>query len=29
MGIDQDHYVATVAYGAGQHTLTRDQIGTR
>ena len=27
--IDQDHYVATVAYGAGSHTLTRDDIGTR
>lgn len=27
--IDQDHYVSAVVYGAGSHTLTRKQIGTR
>ncbi len=27
--IDEDHYVATVVYGAGHHTLTKAQIGTR
>ena len=27
--IDEDHYVFTVVYGAGSHTLTREQIGTR
>ena len=27
--IDEDHYVFTVVYGAGSHTLTRDKIGTR
>ena len=27
--IDEDHYVPAVFYGAGSHTLTRDQIGTR
>ena len=27
--IDEDHYVFTVVYGAGTHTLTRQQIGTR
>jgi hypothetical protein len=27
--IDEDHYVFTVVYGAGRHTLTREQIGTR
>ncbi|GFG49200.1 carboxylesterase [Mycolicibacterium agri] len=27
--IDEDHYTHQVAYGAGQHTLTRDRIGTR
>ena len=29
MVIDEDHYVFTVVYGAGSHTLTRRQIGTR
>ena len=29
MVIDQDHYVYTVVYGAGSHTLTREQLGTR
>jgi hypothetical protein len=27
--IDQDHYAQEVAYGAGNHTLTKEQIGTR
>ena len=27
--IDEDHYVHGVYYGAGHHTLTRDEIGTR
>ena len=27
--IDEDHYTHGVFYGAGSHTLTRDQIGTR
>jgi hypothetical protein len=27
--IDEDHYVFTVVYGAGNHTLSREQIGTR
>jgi hypothetical protein len=27
--IDQDHYTPAVYYGAGAHTLTREQIGTR
>ena len=27
--IDEDHYVFTVVYGAGRHTLTRAQVGTR
>lgn len=27
--IDEDHYTHDVAYGAGDYTLTRDQIGTR
>ena len=27
--IDEDHYVFTVVYGAGSHTLTREQVGTR
>ena len=27
--IDEDHYVFTVVYGPGSHTLTREQIGTR
>ena len=29
MIVDQDHYVPVVFYGAGSHTLTRKQIGTR
>jgi hypothetical protein len=27
--IDEDHYVFTVVYGAGRHTLTNAKIGTR
>jgi len=27
--IDEDHYVFTVVYGAGRHTITKDKIGTR
>jgi hypothetical protein len=27
--IDEDHYTRDVVYGAGERTLTRDQIGTR
>jgi hypothetical protein len=27
--IDEDHYVFTVVYGAGRHTLTKANIGTR
>src|SRR5690348_4600904 len=27
--IDQDHYVFSVVYGAGTHTLTRAKVGTR
>jgi hypothetical protein len=27
--ISEDHYTPVVTYGAGTHTLTRDQIGTR
>jgi len=27
--IDEDHYVFTVVYGAGRHTLTRAKVGTR
>jgi hypothetical protein len=27
--IDEDHYVFTVVYGAGRHTLTKAKIGTR
>ncbi len=27
--IDEDHYTHQVVYGAGEHTLTRDRIGTR
>ena len=27
--IDEDHYTHEVIYGAGEYTLTRDQIGTR
>ncbi len=27
--IDEDHYVFTVVYGPGSHTLTKEQIGTR
>jgi hypothetical protein len=29
MLIDEDHYAPAVYYGAGTHTLTREQIGTR
>jgi hypothetical protein len=29
MVVNQDHYVPLVAYGAGRHTLTKAQIGTR
>ncbi|WP_374302394.1 DUF1254 domain-containing protein [Paracoccus sp. (in: a-proteobacteria)] len=29
LAIDQDHYVTAVAYGAGSHTFTKDQVGTR
>lgn len=29
MLIDEDHYIHGVHYGAGTHTLTRDDIGTR
>jgi hypothetical protein len=29
MVVDQDHYVRDVRYGAGRHTFTREQIGTR
>jgi hypothetical protein len=29
MVVDEDHYVVIVAYGAGRHTFTRNQIGTR
>jgi hypothetical protein len=27
--IDEDHYVFTVVYGPGSHTITKDKIGTR
>ncbi|WP_397448631.1 DUF1254 domain-containing protein [Pseudomonas sp. NA-150] len=27
--IDEDHYVSSVAYGAGSHRFTREQVGTR
>ena len=27
--IDEDHYVFTVVYGAGRHTLTKAKVGTR
>jgi hypothetical protein len=27
--IDEDHYVATVVYGAGRHTLSKANVGTR
>ncbi len=27
--IDEDHYVFTVVYGSGSHTVTKDKIGTR
>lgn len=27
--IDEDHYVPAVVYGAGTHTFTREQVGTR
>ena len=29
MIVDEDHYVPAVYYGAGSHTLTRKQVGTR
>src|SRR5262245_40369067 len=29
MAIDEDHYVALVAYGAGTHTFTKERVGTR
>ena len=29
MIIDEDHYVPSVTYNAGQHTFTRDKVGTR
>jgi hypothetical protein len=29
MVVNQDHYVPTVGYAAGSHTLTREQVGTR
>ena len=29
IAIDEDHYVFTVVYGAGTHTLTKEKIGTR
>lgn len=29
MVVDEDHYVVSVDYGAGTHTLTRGQVGTR
>jgi hypothetical protein len=29
MIVDEDHYVPAVYYGAGSHTLTRQQVGTR
>jgi hypothetical protein len=29
MAIDEDHYVREVVYGAGEHTYTKGQIGTR
>ncbi|MEC5385674.1 DUF1254 domain-containing protein [Uliginosibacterium sp. H3] len=29
MIVNEDHYVPLVAYGKGNHTLTRDKIGTR
>jgi hypothetical protein len=27
--IDEDHYVFTVVYGAGRHTLAKAKVGTR
>ena len=27
--IDEDHYVFTVVYGAGRHTIAKDKVGTR
>ncbi|MGO3891802.1 MAG: DUF1254 domain-containing protein [Paenalcaligenes sp.] len=27
--VDEDHYVPAVFYGAGSHTLTKEQVGTR
>ncbi|MGO8116374.1 DUF1254 domain-containing protein [Rhizobium leguminosarum] len=29
MIVDEDHYVPMVFYGGGEHTLTKDEIGTR
>jgi hypothetical protein len=29
MIVDEDHYVFTVVYGAGSHTISKDKIGTR
>ena len=29
MIVDEDHYVFTVVYGAGRHTISTDKIGTR
>jgi len=29
MIIDKHHYVPAVSYGAGTHTLTKENIGTR
>jgi hypothetical protein len=29
MVLSQDHYVAMIDYGSGEHALTRDQVGTR
>jgi hypothetical protein len=27
--IDEDHYVVTVVYGAGNYSFTKDKVGTR
>src|SRR5262245_17008824 len=29
MVVDEDHYVVEVAYGAGEHTYTKEKVGTR
>jgi hypothetical protein len=29
MTVDEDHYVVEVDYGAGSHTFTKDEVGTR